>query len=38
MPARVFTFILARNVSMLETAVWKTSEGRSYQTFRHLRT
>ena len=32
------TFILARNVSMLETAVWKTSEGRSYQTLRHLRT
>ena len=33
-----FTFILARNVSMLETAVWKTSDGRSYQTLRHLRT
>jgi len=33
-----WAFILARNVSMLETAVWKTSEGRSYQTFRHLRT
>ena len=32
------TFILARNVSMLETAVWKTSEGRSYQTLRQRRT
>ena len=32
------TFILARNVSMLETAVWKTSDGRSYQTLRHRRT
>ena len=27
------TFILARKVSMLETAVWNTSEGRSYQTW-----
>ena len=29
----LFTFILARKVSMLDTAVWNTSEGRSYQTW-----
>jgi len=33
-----WAFILARKVSMLETAVWNTSEGRSYQTLRHLNT
>ena len=32
------TFILARNVSILVRAVWKTSEGRSYQTLRQRRT
>ena len=33
-----WAFTLPRKVSMLETAVWKTSEGRSYQTLRHLNT
>ena len=32
------TFIFAKNVSMLERAVWKTSEGRSYQTLRQRST
>ena len=34
----LFTFIFARNVSMLARAVWNTSEGRSYQTLRHRST
>ena len=29
----LFTFILARKVSMLDTAVWNTAEGRSYHTW-----
>ena len=33
-----FTFIFARNVSMLARAVWNTSEGRSYHTLRHRST
>ena len=34
----MFTFILERNLSILEMALKKTSEGRSYQTLRHLKT
>ena len=34
----MFTFILERNLSILEMALKKTSEGRSYQTLRHRST